>query len=121
MEFRVGYKFKIKSEYLHLRQFADCSEDTIYTVCEACEEFTWLRFRDDVYDKTGVGATGIKRHIEWVITPPKDTPEFMGYETARDFEQIIDYALASNDLALFNECTAELHKRGLLEDYVSLV
>lgn len=121
--FVKGDKFTIRPEGIAKDiVFSECTEGRVYEVLKVFTTVTHaFCFLNDVRDEIVMYGDRLNYIIfedaQDELIDLGELPDFMGYETAKDFETIIDYALASNDIALFNECTAELEKRGLLKEY----
>lgn len=91
----------------------DCSADRAYFVYVGNNGRLYII--DDIADEVLINS--YRARYMYDASKPILVDNFQGYTKVQDFETIIDYALASNDLALFNECVQELEKRGWLEQY----
>lgn len=115
-DLREGMHVKITQEGIdECAPLIDCSTYCAYLVKVRNDGIT-LFIIDDVDDEVLINQR--RAHYMYDASKPIQVDKFQGYTKVQDFETIIDYAIASNDLALFNECVQELEKRGWLEQYV---
>lgn len=121
-----GDDFTITDEGLKTQTFSDCSKRTVYRVQYLTND--GFGFLDDNSDRILVTRDTMKyiyfldESVATTVEPigkQLNTPEFKGFHTAKDFEQLIDYALATGDDVLFNECTEEMKRLNILEGFGS--